>query len=72
MHFNPTITLGDILYIVGLVFMLGMAWTRIKAVEIQIIDLRKDHQIVQQAIMTLTGHVQRVIGAFEMHVRTKD
>ena len=69
MTFDPTITLGDVFYIAALIFALGMGWMRVRFIEQQVGELRKDNSRMQEVLITLTGQLQRVIGAFDLHVR---
>mgnify|MGYP001564793695 CR=1 FL=1 len=61
-HFISTMTFGDLLFLVGLVFYGGMSYAQLRTVATRMSRL-------EERVVTLTGELQRVIGAFELHVR---
>jgi len=67
MQFDPTVTLGDLGFFISLIFMAGVAWMRLRALERGQERMDTRVQRVEGVLLAQTRDLQRVIGAFEMH-----
>ena len=61
-QFISSMTFGDLLFLVGLVFYGGMSYSQLRTVGIRMTRL-------EERVVAMTDDLQRVIGAFELHVR---
>lgn len=71
MTIDPTITFGNLLTVGAILLSVGFAWARLSFLETQIKELKASVILLQQVMTTQSGELQRVIGAFELHVRTQ-
>lgn len=60
--FIATMTFGDLLFLLGLIFYGGVSYAQLRAMSVRMGRL-------EERVIDLTGDLQRVIGAFELHVR---
>ncbi len=67
--FAPVVTFGDLMFVVSLVFFAGVGWAQLAVVQRQILALARRAEKIEERVIGLTAELQRVIGAFEMHVR---
>lgn len=70
---NWTLSLGDVLFVVVLLFTSGVSWGRMialqKQIEKQSVLASTRSEKIEERLINLTSDLQRVIGGFEMHIR---
>lgn len=69
MTFDSTITLGDVAFVVTLIFMAGVAYQALRSLTRSQDKLELRVEKIEGVLTAQVGHLQRVIGAFEQHVR---
>lgn len=71
--FSSVITFGDLCFLAGLLVTAGVGWARLQFLETSLAEFKREHSrradIIEEVVREQSSHLQRVIGAFELHVR---